>query len=232
MESFAGAFWSACSSQGVGRTRNADAFSVGTADGTHFFAVADGIGSQVGSPTASRAAVGAVELWLREHGGQTKVFGEVVNGAVGAALQPGPGEGGTTLACAILRDNSCDLVVVGDSEILAVEVEGEATLLHTLDHLADRPNVLLAWLDGRTHFEPQIARLEILPRWLCLITDGVTSVLDYERIAHEVRSSDIAAAALHLVTAAKEAGASDDITAIVVEPTQIQVAPGKSPGLS
>ena len=218
MESLAGAFWSACSAQGAGRARNADAFAVGSANRTHFFAVADGVGAQPASPQASRAAVAAVELWVREHGGRVAVVGEVVNAAVGAALEAGRDEGATTLACAVLGDEACDIVVIGDSAILAVDDEGEATLLHSLDHLADQPNVLLAWLDGKTRFEPQIVHLERLPRWLCLLTDGVTGALDYERIAQLVRASDVTRAAKELVSAAVSAGAQDDLTAIVVEP--------------
>ncbi len=214
----AGSYWSACSAQGAGRVRNADAFAVGDVEDAHFFAVADGVGSLPGSAAASRAAVSAIGHWAREGLLDADSLIAAVHPAVADALRQAGEEGASTLACAVWRGSDFYLASVGDSEILAVEQSGAATLLHQLDHLPNRPNVLLSWLDGKTPFRPHIMHFDKAPYLLCFLTDGISRVLDYETIATSVRKSDISAAARDLVIAAQEAGAQDDVTAIVLMP--------------
>jgi len=211
--------WSACSVQGLGRKRNSDAYGVLQTAHGYAFAVADGVGALSGSAAASKAAVEAVKRWSADRTGslldEVEGLYEEIDEAVATALA-NEDSGATTLACLLADDSGYLLTAVGDSEILAVSATGETVLMNELDHLPSRPNVLLAWIDGKTELSPHVAQLNRLPALLCLVTDGVTKMLDYDRIGRLVLDTGVQGAATALVDAAREAGAQDDLTAIVV----------------
>jgi serine/threonine protein phosphatase PrpC len=183
------------------------------------FAVADGVGALSGSSAASKAAVEAVKQWSANRNGSllTEVddLYEEIDKSVREALAH-EDSGATTLACLLAEESGYLLTAIGDSEILAVSSSGETVLLNELDHLPSRPNVLLAWIDGKTELAPHVAQLNTLPDRLCLLTDGVTKLLEYERIGKLVLEAGVKGAAVALVDAAREAGAQDDLTAVVV----------------
>jgi serine/threonine protein phosphatase PrpC len=205
--------------QGQGRKRNSDAFGVMRTAHGYAFAVADGVGALSGSAAASQAAVDAVKQWSANRNGSllTEVDGlyDEIDRSVREALAH-EDSGATTLACLLADETGYLLTAIGDSEILAVSATGETVLMNELDHLPNRPNVLLAWIDGKTELSPHVAQLNRLPDRLCLVTDGVTKLLEYERIGRLVLDAGVQGAAVALVDAAREAGAQDDLTAIVI----------------
>ncbi len=104
-------------------------------------------------------------------------------------------------------------LTVGDSEVLLIPEGGPAERLNVLDHIPSRPNVLLAWLDGRTALEPHVHALDGAEHLLCLVTDGVRKVIDYAEIAGIVRESLLSGGMGDLLAAAREAGSADDLKA-------------------
>lgn len=216
-----GTNWSACSARGAGRRKNSDALAVSAQGPCLAFVIADGVGSLAASPLASETAATAAAAWVLGRGtvgiDDIRSLTTSVNDAVRAALEGvANGQGATTLACAMIDGGRGIVATVGDSEALAVDDEGPAHRLNELDHVPARPNMLLAWIDGTNTFEPHVIPLDPLPRRLCLVTDGIVKVLDYERIASVVRASAPGEAARALVLMARTRGASDDVTALVV----------------
>ncbi len=213
--------WSAATAQGLGRKRNSDAFAVSTRGPVRAFAVADGVGSLEASPDAARAAVDAVVDWAEAQQGlgpdSPTALAAAVNRAVARAFEArATTEGATTLACVLMTDSGGFALTVGDSELLLIPEDGPAERVNVLDHIPSRPNVLLAWLDGRTPFEPHVYALDATEGLLCLVTDGVTKVVDYARIAGIVRENPLSGGMGGLLTASREAGATDDLTAVAV----------------
>ena len=105
---------------------------------------------------------------------------------------------------------------VGDTEIIEIPPTGPAVLLHELDNLAARPNVLVAWIDGRTDFQLHEAKGVPPDGVLCLATDGVTRALGYEAIASIVRKAE-RDGARQLSQASVASAVGDDATAIVLD---------------
>lgn len=226
--SASGENWSAYSLQGAKRERNSDAFAVFDRDGLQVFVVGDGVGSLPGAPVASRVAVDAVisatELGLvdREHPVLAETL-DLVNESVRYALAAEELQGATTLAVVVFDRGHKLVASVGDSEIHEVREEGPSTLLHPLDHVPSRPNVLLAWIDGQAEAELHLASPSDAAEFLCLMSDGVPGALSPEEIASVTRQAGADDGGRELVLAARRAGASDDLTAIVV-----RVAPLRS----
>lgn len=215
-----GANWSAYSLQGKARERNADAFATFDSDGWQAFAVADGVGSLPASPVASRAAVEAVIEAIRSGAlssadSLTSVLSDV-DIAVGNALAECEAKGATTLGFVAIKDSGVLGISVGDSEIHLVESAGPSILLHPLDHVPAQRNILLAWIDGEAVYEPHVVAMTLENARLCLMSDGIPGSLSPEDIATTVRSASPEDAARKLVLAARDAGAGDDLTAVVV----------------
>lgn len=223
-----GATWSASSVRGSQRAQNSDFIGVFTEGRCHAFVVADGVGALEASGRASVAAVEAAIRWTaaQEHVAEDDAPSLVraVDDAVKAAVSHD--RGATTLAYVGTERDKGLLVTVGDSEVLAVGEEGEARRLNPLDHVPAQPNMLLAWIDGEVDVEPHVIALDALPYRLVLATDGVTGVLDTGAIADIVRRWPIDVAASRLVHAARDKGAQDDASAIVIA---AQCAPGGAP---
>jgi serine/threonine protein phosphatase PrpC len=208
--------WSACTITGVYHEGNADAMALEFGPLCLGLAVADGVGLLPGSPAASRAAVGAAIDWTvkRRQSEDIDALFEYVNSGVAESLQHQ--EGATTLVAALIAGGQGLVASIGDSEALAVFENGPAEPLHPIDHMPNRPNVLLAWIDGQAAFDPHLVPLVQLPHRLCLVSDGVTGFRPSDQIATVVRSVAPSEAALALVQAARTAGSTDDITAIVI----------------
>jgi serine/threonine protein phosphatase PrpC len=223
-----GEFWSVSSLRGPGRARNSDSVGVSGGNGCRAFVVADGVGALEASPRAILAAVRAAVDWTaaREHVTREDAGDLVgtVDLAVRAAVQEKPGA--TTLAYAVVERESGLVVTVGDSEVLAIYEGGPATRLNPLDHVPAQPNMLLAWIDGKVELEPHVITLAPLPYRLVLATDGVTGILDHDVIAEIVRRAAIGSAAEQLVAAAREGGAQDDASAIVIAAPAVNGLPG------
>ena len=201
------------------RGHNSDALAVSLKGSCIAFVVADGVGSLEASPVASEVAALAAAQWVER---QTALdvaavpsLVESVNSTVATALAQ-HGVGATTLACAIISADRSVLVTVGDSEAIAIGKTGPAVRLNDIDNVPGNQNMLLAWIDGVIPIEPHVIEIGALPYRLCLVTDGITKVLDYRRIADVVRRADISDAARDLIVEARTAGAADDVTAVVL----------------
>jgi serine/threonine protein phosphatase PrpC len=215
-----GAHWSASSLRGVERRRNSDAVAVADDGACHTFALADGVGALEASPRASKAAAHSATEWAsgRTAIGEADAAGlvDAVDGAVREVVRDD--RGATTLVFAAVEGNQGVVFTVGDSEVLAVDESGPARRLNPLDHVPAKPNMLLAWIDGKVDIEPHVIALDPLPFRLVLATDGVTGALDKESIAELVRAAPIERAARVLTDAARQKGAVDDASAIVIAP--------------
>ncbi|HLF78583.1 MAG TPA: protein phosphatase 2C domain-containing protein, partial [Dehalococcoidia bacterium] len=209
--------WSACTLTGPGKPINADALALDFTGNCLAFVVADGVGAMAGSQMASALAANAAADWIAsrswlDRDAITSLYA-AANRAVGAGLKDKNTSGATTMVLAAVAGGQGLVASVGDSEILAVEMNGPAKSLAPVDHLPKQTNVLLAWLDGVETFDANVIALEALPYRLCLMTDGVAGTLSYETIADLVRSVEPAEAARLLVREARAAGSKDDATA-------------------
>lgn len=186
-------------------------------NGTQVFVVADGVGSLPGSPIAARTATEAVivaaEAGLLADG----EWSAVVDERVCLALDEAGLKGGTTLAFLASTPNGSTVASIGDSEVHTISAVGESHLVNHLDHIPTRPNILLAWVDGRAPYEPHTDSIGDEVEFVCLMSDGVPAALSRCVIADTVRASTITDAARELVLSARSAGALDDLTAIVVK---------------
>jgi len=191
-------------------------------DGSQVFALGDGVGALPSSPIASRAAVDAVvaaaELGQLDNDLNLDEVLSLVDESVGFAVEESAEKGATTLVALSLSQDSEFVFSVGDSEAHEILANGESRLLHDLDHVPAQPNVLLAWIDGHTPFDVHRRFLSRGESYLCLMSDGVPGSLSNQKVADLVRGNSIATAARALVLAARDAGANDDLTAIVIAP--------------
>jgi serine/threonine protein phosphatase PrpC len=216
--------WSAYSLQGKARERNSDAFATLDEADWQAFAVGDGVGSMPASPVASRAAVEAAIAASRV--GQLMEAEDVpeamvaIDRSVADALASDGEAGATTLAFVAIKGGRVLVLSVGDSEVHEISRSGPSFLLHPVDHVPAQPNILLAWLDGHTAYEAHVREIDPGDSLLCLMSDGVPGALSPEAIASVVRDNPVEDAARVLVLAAREAGATDDLTAVVVGPVR------------
>ena len=214
-------------------------------------AVADGMGGHLRGEDASRIAVETVAaaigrdpgpdaaLTLKQAFRQANeaIFAESEGDSADEAM-------GTTLVAAILRGKYATIASVGDSR--AYLVRANALTQITKDHSlveeevargaisadqaqrSPRRNILTHALGQRPKLDtklPEIFELTLLPQdRLLLCTDGFYDVLDNREYVRTLIEFDPAAAARHLVQLAVERGATDNVSAVVVEalPTRVQ----------
>jgi serine/threonine protein phosphatase PrpC len=211
--------WSAATYIGPGKPDNADGLSAGFEGRVLGFAVADGVGAMPASPIASALASTAATDWIAARSSlaieDVQALYRAVSAAVGAGLKREGTKGATTLVVAAVSGGQAIIASLGDTEVLAVGVEGPALSLLPRDHHPAQTNVLLAWLDGVEQFNAHTISLDTLPHRLVLATDGVAGVLSVDDIADITRSLPPSEAAIALVIRARAAGSHDDATAIV-----------------
>lgn len=218
--------WGACSSTGVVRAANEDAW--GERDG-RVFAVADGMGGRPGGSQASSIAVAQllaadpVDGWMAilRRLNDTVLQGCAAGGFPGA---------GSTLVALVVEQHHCVTLHVGDSRIYQLR-GGQLEQLTTDHSLAGflpsaearcervTSRALISFLGNPDHDQ----RLDIgIPpaqpgdRFI-LCSDGVHTQLGESAIASLTDSSPCSAAAHDLVAAADAAGGNDNATAIVIE---------------
>jgi serine/threonine protein phosphatase PrpC len=212
--------WSAATLAGPGKAENADALAISLKGPLLAFAVADGVGAMPTSPLASALASTAAAEWIAARETFTaedaKALYGAANDAVAKGLKGQQDSGATTLVIAVVGAGQLIVTSLGDSEVLAVGVDGPAQSLLPRDHHPSRTNMLLAWLDGVAQFDSHVLTLDALPHRLVLATDGVAGTLREDAIAEIVRSLPPSEAAMTLVMRARAAGSSDDATAIVI----------------
>jgi protein phosphatase len=201
------------------------------------FAVADGMGGHRGGEVASSLALETVQrLFEGEEGSLTDQV-ELANRAVFERSQADREVSGmgTTLTAALIEGNRARLAHVGDSRAYLLR-DGALTLLtedHTLVHrmvqegeiteseaeMHPHRSILTRALGVEETLEVDEAFVDLREGdRLLLCTDGLTSMVDDERI-REVLSTvpDPREAAERLVRVANEAGGIDNITVVVLD---------------
>ena len=167
----------------------------------------------------------------------TEVLVEAVQAANSTVAERVPG-GGTTLTCALILGPRAYIAHVGDSRAYIVTEEGLDQITHdhslvdrlvelgqlTPDEAAIHPqkNVLYRAV-GQSGFLEVDTPIRTIPQdgRLLLCSDGLWSVVDEKKMAQIVTTApSLQAACDSLVEAANQAGAPDNVTAILVEPPQ------------
>lgn len=209
-----------------------------------FFVVADGMGGHAGGQEASKIATQAIQVYLQEKWDSSLDSETVLKEAIAQANQailddqqkhPERGEMGTTAVIVINRQDQFWFGHIGDSRIYQLQDAAlqQLTRDHTwvaraqeLGHLSDEQarvhplrHVLLQCL-GR----PDLHRVDVEPisvksgDRLLLCSDGLSGEVTDEKICDYLSSSPTSQdAADNLITAANQAGGSDNITVVVVE---------------
>jgi protein phosphatase len=232
--------WAGITDTGRTRTENQDSvYPEGPGDGTSgVVAVADGLGGHPGGDIASRCAVDAVADAPAGTAGSELVG--AAHDRIIARIAEALGERSeliamaTTLTLAVLSPSeSIEVAHVGDSR--AYLARGSTMVQVTEDHTHGMDRVLAGelsveeaqedpdwhvmsnWL-GFESYRVATYRIPVVPGdRLLLCTDGLTNMLDDNRIAEILRSGAVEFATTALVDAANDAGGVDNISAVVVE---------------
>jgi len=226
----------AASETGLVRQNNEDA----AYSGHWLFAVADGMGGHAAGEIASTAAIEA----LRTHDGDVgadallEVLGHAVTEANAeiarrAAEDPARFGMGTTLTAMLWSGDTAVLAHIGDSRAFRLR-DGQLRQItedHVLGNLVSNAGplapVLSRYLDGRPDRSPDLGLrdLRIGDRYL-ICSDGLSPVVSSEEIGAVLAATADPADAVHeLVALADDAGAPDNISAIVIDVRD----PGDSP---
>lgn len=189
-----------------------------------WFVVADGIGGMADAGATAQIVVdelpARVLARIRAHedvGRAVLAATAEVNNRVRATARHGPGTTGSTAALLIVQGGSAVVVHLGDSRIYLARYGRLARL--TVDH-ALPSGELTRFVGMPGSAEPDASLHAVLPGdRLLLCTDGLVGALDDEHVCRLLGSARLDAACRELVSAARAAGAVDDVTVIVVEVT-------------
>lgn len=215
---------------GLVRKRNEDSAYVGR----WMCAVADGMGGHAAGDVASATVIDAIRPFdiAIDPRQLTEVLGTAVreaNNRLAALVQADPNLGnmGSTLTAMLWSGNHMALANIGDSRayMLRNHVLVPITEDHVLSKLVSNPmppqigEYLVRFLDKRPGASPDLSLRIARPgdRYL-LCSDGLSSVLDTEAIREVLAGiQDLSEAAGTLAQLTYQAGAPDNITAIIVD---------------
>jgi len=212
----------------IGRVRevNQDSFLERTDVG--IWAVADGLGGHSHGEVASRMVCEALAdvvpgatLDDAVNAARERV-GEVNDQLAQAALRPvDPVQSGSTVVALLVRGTRCAILWAGDSRAYRWRT-GRLEQL-TVDHsLAEEEGIASTAITRAVGGEPLLLldlhrdRIQAGDRFL-LCSDGLTRIVPDRQIREWMESDDIRHAVDGLVTATLEAGAPDNVTALIVE---------------
>jgi len=221
---------------GLVRDGNEDAYGIED----NAWAVADGLGGHAGGEVASGIAVESALRTLRQ--ADSSDLAAALGAAFAAAASdvatraeadPGLADMATTLVLAV-RDAAGEVCVgnIGDSRAYLLS-GGELAQVTRDDNIAEllRDRGALTAEQARVHpgqfqltkalglgdSEPAVHRLTPAAGRLLLCTDGANGELSDEQMARLLESGTPQEACERLVTAALEAGGSDNVTVLVVD---------------
>jgi protein phosphatase len=208
------------------------------------FVVADGMGGHVAGEVASRIAADAVAQYVRSKPkprrvrDEARLLGDAVLQAHAAVMKAAASRGlhgmGTTLTALRVRRRSATIAHVGDSRawlahghqllqltqdhtIVAMLVESGALDQRDAAHHPER-HVLTQAVGPASEIDPELAQAEVPPGGrLLLSSDGLHDVVPESEIAELAALPDLDTAVAALVARARELGAPDNVTAILVE---------------
>ncbi|QIZ73242.1 Stp1/IreP family PP2C-type Ser/Thr phosphatase [Oxynema aestuarii] len=228
---------------GLVRAVNQDAYYIDDSEG-RFFIVADGMGGHAGGQEASRIATETIQTYLIEHWDSPESSEELLKAAFLKANEaiiqdqldhPERSDMGTTAVAVIFRDEDgpwCSHI--GDSRLYRLrganleQITEDHTWVAralkaghlTSDEVRTHPwrHVLSQCLGRQDIQEIEVQRLDVQPGdRLLLCSDGLTEELSdkkIESILKSIRAGD--QAVKNLVSAAKDKGGRDNITAIAI----------------
>lgn len=230
------------SDTGIVRNVNQDSYYVDDPQG-RFFIVADGMGGHAGGEEASKIATKVIQSHLEAHWDSSEITSDILlKDAIEKAnqgiledqsLHPERGDMGTTVVAIIFRDRPW-CVHVGDSRLylwrnselhqitedhtwvgLATksgEITKEQAKMHPWRH------VLSQCLGRKDLFKIDLQQLDIKPGDVLLMcSDGLTEEVSDEQIkALLAQQENYKTTAENLISAAKDAGGSDNITVVMV----------------
>ena len=218
----------AASDTGLVRKNNEDA----AYSGRWLYAVADGMGGHAAGEVASAVVIES----LRRH--DTEIEPDTLLATLGRAVTAANAEVaraaaedvarrgmGTTLTAMLWSGSQFALANMGDSRAFRLR-EGQFRPLtedHVMGKLVSNPGrlapVLSRYLDGRLDRSPDLSLHEARSgdRYM-ICSDGLSPVVETEAIRHVLSSAaDPDEAVRQLAALAKEAGAPDNITIIVID---------------
>lgn len=227
---------------GIVRTVNQDSYYVDDPQG-RFFIVADGMGGHAGGQEASKIATKTIQSHLEDHWDDTDFASEaLLKEAIEKANQdiledqsfhPERADMGTTVVAIIFRDRYlCGHV--GDSRLYRWRDSSleQITEDHTWVGMAIKSgeiskdqahthpyrHVLSQCLGRKDLMKIDISEIEIEPGDLHLIcSDGLTEEVRDDKIADLLsQEANCSEKAINLISAAKEAGGSDNITVVLI----------------
>jgi PPM family protein phosphatase len=227
---------------GIVRAVNQDSYYIDDPQG-RFFIVADGMGGHAGGQEASKIATETIQAHLTQYWDDQTITSDVLlTEAIEKAnqgiledqsLHPERGDMGTTVVAIIFRDRPW-CVHVGDSRLYRwrnAQLE-QVTEDHTWVSLAMKSgeitkeqakmhpwrHVLSQCLGRKDLFRVDLQELEIQPGDILLMcSDGLTEEVSDEEIqALLSKEGNYEQIAEKLITAAKNAGGSDNITVVMV----------------
>jgi type VI secretion system protein ImpM len=218
----------AASNVGRVRTANQDCFIEHPESG--LWAVADGVGGHRDGDAASRMVcdafadfvqVGSFEETIAAAVDRMRAVNEHLVRAAAASLLGDPTS--STVVVLLVRGNRCAVLWAGDSRAYRCR-EGRLVQL-TRDHSVEQAgggdsHAITRAVGAERRFDLEICREEIQPgdRFL-LCSDGLTRVVPDGRIRAAIETADPLAAVQELIQATLEAGAPDNVTALLVEAT-------------
>ncbi len=203
------------------------------------FAVCDGMGGQAAGEEAAALGVRMMGTLLEEvrHGGDARELMERVTGEANDAVVALGKDAGSTLTMLLLQNGEAQIAWLGDSRAYLLR-NGELFRL-TEDHTQERRMQelgltavgALARNALTRHLGMDMPGLLVTPSFakriplkrhdvFLLCSDGLTGFVEEQTIAHILDESE--RPARELVNAALAAGGGDNVTALVVDVTQIK----------
>jgi PPM family protein phosphatase len=236
--------WTCGAHSDIGRRRNRNEDAVLVEPACRLYAVADGMGGHPGGDVASRVALDGLRSAAcppGDAGDDEKLLRAGFTAAQAtlaatAAARPALAGMGTTLTALQLdrEGHTATLAHIGDSRAYLLRA-GRLRRL-TRDHTWVQEQIdagVLSAAQARSHpwaplltrvlstpdsVDPDVSRIELLPAdVLLLCTDGLTGLVDEDRLAALLRAhDDPARVAQQLVHTANEHGGFDNISVIVL----------------
>ena len=201
------------------------------------FCVSDGVGGQDGGDIASEKVV----LSLYDKIDEIKTLNkqkmneclDTVNAEVIERLEEDGCNGGATLSLLVIGEEKAYICNIGDSPIFLfrkkslIELSEEHTLANEKGRFVSsknkdyESNVLTKYIGNTEETGSEQAKIEQKDvrngDVFIICSDGITKGLTARKIKNILKNSDVTIAAHKLVECAKNHGANDDITAIVVK---------------
>ncbi len=232
------------SNKGMVRGSNEDFFHVPEkADDKTFFIVADGMGGENAGEVASCLAVSSAAVYLNENFYLENDVAILLRKALNAAnktvydtakADKNYESMGTTMVCAVVKDNNVFVANVGDSRCYIVTEKNLEQIsidhsfvqemvdkgLLTIDEAENHPNKNLI---TRAIGIGKFVNVDVfMKKWkkgdkLLLASDGLTGMLHSEDIIRIINeNTDCVTAVNKLIESANEAGGIDNITAVLI----------------